>query len=259
MAPDRAARPDLLRPAVRERADAARGAAGRARHRLDGAARGARLLPVRRAHRLRHAAARRLPPIGSSLFTFAMITMGFVGLATWDGVFPDRRDARVLGSLPIRTSTLVLARLGALGSLFALFIVGTQAVARGAVRRGGDVRRRARLDAAGDARALRRDGHRLGIRLLRLDRAAVRPARRAAPIGRAACRRRAPDAARHRAAADAARASRISAGASTRMPGAEWMSSPLGAAAAVGVVPQAVTRCSAASAVPRAAAADCCA
>ncbi|MEP6919000.1 MAG: hypothetical protein ABJC89_25385, partial [Acidobacteriota bacterium] len=62
------------------------------------------------------------------LFTFAMITMGFVGLATWDGVFPDRRDARVLGPLPIRTSTLVLARLGALGSLFGLFIAGTQAV-----------------------------------------------------------------------------------------------------------------------------------
>jgi hypothetical protein len=60
------------------------------------------------------------------LFTFAMITMGFVGLATWDGVFPDRRDTRILGPLPLRTGTLVLARLGAIGAVFALFIVGTQ-------------------------------------------------------------------------------------------------------------------------------------
>jgi hypothetical protein len=60
------------------------------------------------------------------LFTLAMITMGFVGLATWDGVFPDRRDARILGPLPLPPLTLVLGRLGALGGLFSLFIAGTQ-------------------------------------------------------------------------------------------------------------------------------------
>ena len=29
-----------------------------------------------------------------------MIAMGVVGLFIWDGVFPDRRDVRILGVLP---------------------------------------------------------------------------------------------------------------------------------------------------------------
>ena len=60
------------------------------------------------------------------LVTFAMITMGFISLMTWDGVFPDRRDARILGPLPLATRTLVLARLGALAYLLGLFVTGTQ-------------------------------------------------------------------------------------------------------------------------------------
>jgi hypothetical protein len=60
------------------------------------------------------------------LLTYTMIAMGFLGLVTWDGVFPDRRDARILGPLPIGTRTLMLARLGAVCYMFALFFCVTQ-------------------------------------------------------------------------------------------------------------------------------------
>lgn len=55
------------------------------------------------------------------LITLSMIAMGVVGLFIWDGVFPDRRDVRVLGPLPIPTWRFVLARLAALGKVFVLF------------------------------------------------------------------------------------------------------------------------------------------
>ena len=62
------------------------------------------------------------------LITFAMVTMGFLSLVMWEGVFPDRRDARTLGSLPVTNVTFVLARLGALFAMFCLFIAGTQLI-----------------------------------------------------------------------------------------------------------------------------------
>jgi hypothetical protein len=55
------------------------------------------------------------------LITLSMIAMGVVGLVIWDGVFPDRRDVRVLGPLPIPAWRFVLARLAALGKVFVLF------------------------------------------------------------------------------------------------------------------------------------------
>ena len=40
------------------------------------------------------------------LITLSMIAIGVVGLVIWDGVFPDRRDVRILGVLPIPTRRL---------------------------------------------------------------------------------------------------------------------------------------------------------
>ena len=60
--------------------------------------------------------------------TFTMTALGLVALVVWEGVFPDRRDARILGSLPLRSRTLIAARLGALGALAGIFIAGTNAV-----------------------------------------------------------------------------------------------------------------------------------
>ena len=58
-------------------------------------------------------------------YTISMIALAFIALVVWEGIFPDRRDARILSVLPIRNSTFVIARLGALGALFGLFAIGS--------------------------------------------------------------------------------------------------------------------------------------
>ena len=55
------------------------------------------------------------------LYTLSMLSIGFVGLLIWDGIFPDKRDVRILGPLPVRMRTFVAARLIAIGRLFVLF------------------------------------------------------------------------------------------------------------------------------------------
>jgi hypothetical protein len=60
--------------------------------------------------------------------TLTMIGIGAVALVIWEGVFPDRRDARILGVLPLRGRTLITARLGALSALAGIFVIGINAV-----------------------------------------------------------------------------------------------------------------------------------
>ena len=57
-------------------------------------------------------------------YTMAMIALAFVALLIWEGIFPDRRDARILSVLPIHTTTFVVARLAALAALFGLCAAG---------------------------------------------------------------------------------------------------------------------------------------
>ena len=52
-------------------------------------------------------------------FSFSMLVMGAVTVLEWDALFPDRRDYVSLMPLPIRSSTIFLAKIGAL----ALFVV----------------------------------------------------------------------------------------------------------------------------------------
>ena len=54
---------------------------------------------------------------------YSMAAVGFVTVLVWDKLFPDRRDAMVLGSLPIRPSTIVLARLAALVAVVVGFAI----------------------------------------------------------------------------------------------------------------------------------------
>jgi hypothetical protein len=61
-------------------------------------------------------------------YSFSMVALAFVALLIWEGIFPDRRDARILSALPIRTRTFVLARLGALTAMFGLFAAGSSAL-----------------------------------------------------------------------------------------------------------------------------------
>jgi hypothetical protein len=60
--------------------------------------------------------------------TLTMIALGFVALIVWESVFPDRRDARVIGVLPLSGSVLVVSRLMALAALACIFLLGTNAV-----------------------------------------------------------------------------------------------------------------------------------
>ena len=53
----------------------------------------------------------------------SMIATGLITLVIWEGVFPDRRDGRILGVLPIRVRTFVIARLTALLGLFTLLLL----------------------------------------------------------------------------------------------------------------------------------------
>ena len=55
---------------------------------------------------------------------FGMMALGLVALVIWEGVFPDRRDVRILGVLPLSTRTHIAARLAALGAVALLFCLG---------------------------------------------------------------------------------------------------------------------------------------
>ncbi len=60
--------------------------------------------------------------------TLTMTSIGLVALVIWDGVYPDRRDARILTPLPIPGRTLIGARLLALAALCGIFVVGINAI-----------------------------------------------------------------------------------------------------------------------------------
>ena len=59
--------------------------------------------------------------------THAMVVTALVALVIWDNVFPDRRDAYIIGPLPIRPQTVVTARLLALCALMGLIACGSAA------------------------------------------------------------------------------------------------------------------------------------
>jgi hypothetical protein len=56
--------------------------------------------------------------------TMTMTAAGLVALVIWDGVFPDRRDARILGALPLPGRVQIAARLLALAALAAMMVTG---------------------------------------------------------------------------------------------------------------------------------------
>jgi hypothetical protein len=52
-----------------------------------------------------------------------MTVAGLIAVLNWDSAFPDRRDVLVLGPLPVRTSTLMLAKISALFAAPCLAII----------------------------------------------------------------------------------------------------------------------------------------
>jgi len=60
----------------------------------------------------------------SILVAYSMVTVGLIAAAAWDALSFDRRDAMVLGQLPIRRQTIVAAKVMAL----VVFLLGSSAV-----------------------------------------------------------------------------------------------------------------------------------
>ena len=48
--------------------------------------------------------------------TYSMVTVGFIAVCEWDALAFDRRDAMILGPLPLRAATIVTAKVAALGA-----------------------------------------------------------------------------------------------------------------------------------------------
>jgi hypothetical protein len=56
---------------------------------------------------------------------FSLLATGLITLVIWEGIFPDKRDSRILGVLPIRLRSMVLARIAALASVYLMFVAAT--------------------------------------------------------------------------------------------------------------------------------------
>jgi len=59
--------------------------------------------------------------LGSIFVTYSMVTIGFIAVFVWESLTFDKRDAMVLGPLPVSGTTIVGAKLAALGT----FLIGT--------------------------------------------------------------------------------------------------------------------------------------
>jgi hypothetical protein len=55
--------------------------------------------------------------MGGILVTYSMVTTGFIAVFVWDALAFERRDAMVLGPLPVASATIVSAKLAALATL----------------------------------------------------------------------------------------------------------------------------------------------
>ena len=60
---------------------------------------------------------------------YSMAAVGLVTVLVWDALFPDRRDALVLGGLPVRARTVALAKLAALAAFVGGFAIVVNAPA----------------------------------------------------------------------------------------------------------------------------------
>lgn len=58
-----------------------------------------------------------------SFIAGTMLIVGLIAVVSWDGIFPDRRDAMVLGPLPVRPRLILGAKLAASGALLAVGVV----------------------------------------------------------------------------------------------------------------------------------------
>jgi len=62
------------------------------------------------------------------LIALTMLTVGVFAVLSWDSTFPDRRDVMVLGPLPVRASTIFLAKVAALAVSLGLTVTALNAL-----------------------------------------------------------------------------------------------------------------------------------
>lgn len=58
-----------------------------------------------------------------SLIATTMLAVGLFGVLSWNSAFPDRRDVLVLAPLPVRTSTILLAKVASLAMALVITVV----------------------------------------------------------------------------------------------------------------------------------------
>lgn len=62
------------------------------------------------------------------LLGFAMVGMGMITVVVWDSLLVDRRDCHILGALPVRSRTVLAAKMLALGHFWLVMTVAINAV-----------------------------------------------------------------------------------------------------------------------------------
>jgi len=58
-----------------------------------------------------------------SFLSTTMLVAGLMAVISWDNIFPDRRDAMVLGPLPVRPLTILLAKTAAAGAVLGIAVL----------------------------------------------------------------------------------------------------------------------------------------
>lgn len=57
------------------------------------------------------------------LVSMMMLVTGLIAVVSWDAIFPDRRDAMVLGPLPVRPATILAAKVAACAAVVGIALV----------------------------------------------------------------------------------------------------------------------------------------
>jgi hypothetical protein len=55
-----------------------------------------------------------------SFLSMTMLVAGLMAVVSWDNIFPDRRDVMILGTLPVRPRTILLAKSAACGAVLSI-------------------------------------------------------------------------------------------------------------------------------------------
>ena len=70
--------------------------------------------------------------VEQSAISNMMLVIGLVAVLTWDNTFPDRRDAMILGPLPVKPGTILVAKITASASLLGVAILALNFASSGA-------------------------------------------------------------------------------------------------------------------------------